>query len=42
MTVRMTERDAHVAPENAEAAVAKLEGVPNVSPLRKDTVEVLR
>lgn len=41
-TIRMTERYAHVAPENAEAAVAKLEVVPNVSPLRKDNVEVLR
>lgn len=41
-TVRMTERYAHVAPENAESAVAKLDGVPNVYPLRKDTVELLR
>jgi hypothetical protein len=29
----MTERYAHVAPENAEAAVAKLDAVPKIYPL---------
>ena len=34
-TVRMTERYAHVAPENAQAAVALLEGVPKTVPSGK-------
>ena len=41
-TVRMTERYAHVAPENAEAAVAKLDAVPNVYPLNKNAVGLVR
>ena len=41
-TVRMTERYAHAAPENAEAAVAKLDVPPNVYPLHKNAVGVLR
>ena len=37
-TVRMTERYAHVAPANAQDAVAKLDGVPKVYPLAKHQV----
>ena len=41
-TVRMTERYAHVAPENAEAAVAKLDAVPKIYPLDKSSVGISR
>ena len=40
--LRMTERYAHVAAENAEAAVAKLDDVPNVYPLNKSAAGLLR
>jgi hypothetical protein len=41
-TIRMTERYAHVAPENAQAAVAKLEECTKIYTPRNDNVEVLR
>jgi len=41
-TIRMTERYAHVAPENAQSAVAKLEGSTRIYTPRNDKVEVLR
>lgn len=41
-TIRMTERYAHVAPENAQAAVAKLEECTKIYTPRNANVEVLR